>query len=59
MCSTNFKKYDLLEDVDKSGRTALHLAAYNGHQNALLLLLNAKSNVDTRDTQGNTALHLW
>ena len=59
MVSNNFKKYDLLEDVDKSGRTALHLAAYNGHQNALLLLLNAKSNVDTRDTQGNTALHLW
>ena len=48
---------EMLEEVDKQGRSPLHLAAWNGHQNALLLLLNVKSNVNARDTQGNTPLH--
>ena len=47
-----------LEDTDKNGRTPLHLAAFHGHQNALLLLLNAtKVNANARDTSGMTPLH--
>ena len=47
-----------LEDTDKNGRTPLHLAAFHGHQNALLLLLNAtKINANARDTSGMTPLH--
>ena len=46
-----------LEETDKNGRTALHLAAFHGHQNALLLLLNAKTNANARDSSGMTPLH--
>ena len=38
-----------IEERDKFGRTALHLAAFNGHKNDLLLLLNAKANPGARD----------
>ena len=33
------------------------MSGLNGHQNALLLLLNAKSNPNARDAQGNSVLH--
>lgn len=46
-----------IEDVDKHGRTALHLAAFNGHQNALLLLLNARANANAKDNLGNCPIH--
>lgn len=47
-----------IEDKDKYGRTALHLAACNGHQNALLLLLNnAKADINAKDNLNNTPLH--
>ena len=39
----------ILEEQDKFGRTALHLATFHGHQNDLLLLLNAKANPGARD----------
>ena len=39
----------IIEDGDIFGRTALHLAALHGHQNDLLLLLNAKANPGARD----------
>ena len=48
-----------LNDLDKNGLSALHSAAFNGHQNALLLLLtNAKMDPNSKDSQGNTPLHL-
>ena len=39
----------IIEDGDKFGRTALHLAALHGHQNDLLFMLNAKANPGARD----------
>ena len=47
----------IIEDSDKQGRTCLHLAAWNGHQNGVLLLLNAKANFNARDNAGNSPLH--
>ena len=39
----------IIEEGDKFGRTSLHLAAFHGHQNDLLLLLNAKANPGAKD----------
>lgn len=39
-------------------RTALHLAAENGHVEVAKALLEAGANVNARDTGGNTPLHL-
>ena len=45
--------------VDKGNWTALHLAARNGHVEAMRLLLDAGTRTDVRDTKhGWTALHL-
>ena len=44
---------EMLEEVDKQGRSPLHLAAWNGHQNALLLLLNAKRWISDRNCNQN------
>jgi len=42
-----------------TGRTALHLAAFNGFQTGLLLLChNPQCDLNARDREGNTALHL-
>ena len=40
------------------GRSALHLAAYNGHVECLELLLNHSANMSVVDENGCTALHL-
>ena len=45
--------------VDRGNWTALHLAARNGHVEAMRLLLDAGTRMDVRDTKhGWTALHL-
>jgi ankyrin repeat protein len=36
--------------------TALHMAAYNGHTEAIKLLLEHGATIDARDTEGKTAL---
>lgn len=42
-----------------NGRTALHLAAFNGFQTGLLLLCHIpQCDLNARDREGNTALHL-
>lgn len=46
-----------LEAADMECRTALHLAAANGHTDAVRLLLRAGANHATTDTYGATALH--
>ncbi|KAF8248526.1 ankyrin, partial [Wilcoxina mikolae CBS 423.85] len=43
---------------DKSGRTALHHAAENGHESILQMLLDQGVNKDISDNLGQTALHL-
>lgn len=44
--------------ADEFGKSALHLAAENGHQSAVDLLLKHDAEVNARDAQGETALHL-
>ncbi|WOL00396.1 serine/threonine-protein kinase STY17 isoform X2 [Canna indica] len=52
---------DLLKDgvdvnsIDFDGRTALHIAACEGHVDVVRLLLSWKVNIDTRDRWGSTA----
>lgn len=41
---------------DKSGRTALHYAAENGHAEIVELLLKVTPDVNARDRYGDTAL---
>lgn len=51
------RKNARLDVVDKSGSTALHLAASRGHCRVLeLLLLSMGTNIEARDSKGRTAL---
>lgn len=43
---------------EKTGETALHLAAFNGLTNSMDLLLGAKAAVDRPRKNGDTALHM-
>ncbi|KAJ5261352.1 hypothetical protein N7478_011947 [Penicillium angulare] len=52
------KKKASLRSVDDSGRTALHWAAHNGHENAVRLLSDRRGSLDMIDSEGLTALHL-
>ena len=49
---------DIIDRQDCQGQTALMNAAFNGHQNALLLLLHYHANMNVSDIEGNSALHL-
>ncbi|NXU55682.1 MIB2 ligase, partial [Turnix velox] len=44
-------------DVKNQGRTALQIAAYQGHVDVVKTLLQAHANVNLRDEEGDTALH--
>ena len=46
-----------LEQNDKTGRTSLHLAANNGHAEAVKILISAGSVINSTTTDGYTALH--
>lgn len=46
----------LLDAVDNKGRTALHFASVRGHTKCVEFLLQSGTNVDTRDSDGRTAL---
>lgn len=55
---------DLLDDgidvnsIDLDGRTALHIAACEGHVDVVKLLLSRRANIDARDRWGSTVLPL-
>ncbi|XP_017222921.1 integrin-linked protein kinase 1-like isoform X1 [Daucus carota subsp. sativus] len=52
---------ELLDDgvdvnsIDLDGRTALHIAACEGHNHVVEILLSRKANIDARDRWGSTA----
>jgi ankyrin repeat protein len=47
-----------VKSQDRSGRSALHLAASGGHTEIVKLLLNGKADVVMEDKFGNTPLQL-
>ena len=54
---------ELLDDdvdvnsIDLDGRTALHIAACEGHTDVVELLLSRKANIDARDRWGSTVCY--
>ncbi|XP_071835812.1 transient receptor potential cation channel subfamily A member 1-like isoform X3 [Apostichopus japonicus] len=49
--------YKIINDSDNDGRTALHLAALNGHRKVVLLLISRGALIH-RDFHGRSPLHL-
>ena len=48
-----------IQAKDNAGRTALHLAAWQGHEaTAWMLLVEGKAQIETKDNRGRTALDL-
>lgn len=43
---------------DLQGRTALHVAASEGRESCITLLLQSNVDIDQKDRKGRTALHL-
>ena len=46
------------DEADEEGRTALHVAARDGHMGCVYRLAQGGTNVLAQDKSGNTALHL-
>lgn len=46
-----------VNSADALGRTALHMAAANGHADVAATLIDAGAEVDVRNAEGNTPLH--
>ena len=47
-----------VNSIDLDGRTALHIAACEGHADVVKLLLSRKANIDARDRWGSTVDNL-
>jgi len=46
-----------VNERDWDGNTALHFAAYNGHTDAIAMLVDKGANIEATDNDGATALH--
>ncbi|XP_048872531.1 E3 ubiquitin-protein ligase MIB2 isoform X3 [Brienomyrus brachyistius] len=44
-------------DIKNQGKTALQVAAHQGHMEVVKVLLQANSNIEVKDEDGDTALH--
>lgn len=44
-------------DIKNQGKTALQVAAHQGHMEVVLALLQANSSIKVKDEDGDTALH--
>uniref|UniRef100_A0A3Q3A568 E3 ubiquitin-protein ligase MIB2 n=1 Tax=Kryptolebias marmoratus TaxID=37003 RepID=A0A3Q3A568_KRYMA len=51
------QKYPDKVDIKNHGKTALQVAAHQGHMEVVKALLQANSSVDVKDEDGDTALH--
>jgi ankyrin repeat protein len=47
-----------LDEVDKNGVTALHIAVQNGYKNIAALLVSMGARSDVKDTQGKSSAEL-
>lgn len=45
-----------VNSIDLDGRTALHIAACEGHVDVVKLLLSWRANIDARDRWGSTVM---
>jgi ankyrin repeat protein len=46
-----------IDSIDNEGHTALHWAAYIGHEGLVRLLVKQQAHIDQQDDQGFTPLH--
>lgn len=44
-------------DIKNQGKTALQVAAHQGHMEVVKALLQANSSIEVKDEDGDTALH--
>ncbi|XP_035594431.1 E3 ubiquitin-protein ligase MIB2-like isoform X2 [Oncorhynchus keta] len=51
------QKYPDKVDIKNQGKTALQVAAHQGHMEVVLALLQANSSIKVKDEDGDTALH--
>uniref|UniRef100_A0A8C8FBY2 E3 ubiquitin-protein ligase MIB2 n=1 Tax=Oncorhynchus tshawytscha TaxID=74940 RepID=A0A8C8FBY2_ONCTS len=51
------QKYPDKVDIKNQGKTALQVAAHQGHMEVVLALLQANSSIEVKDEDGDTALH--
>ncbi|KAJ8016655.1 hypothetical protein DPEC_G00009500 [Dallia pectoralis] len=51
------QKYPDKVDIKNQGKTALQVAAHQGHMEVVLALLQASSSIEVKDEDGDTALH--
>ena len=50
--------YRNIDSKNQNGQTAVHLASINAGENILAKLIERGSNINNRDADGNTALHV-